>query len=100
MRTLLFEVAGVVEAPAEAIAPYLPEPVQGGWWYRGEYHAEDHPRGTRVVHRVYNVARRGRWAVPPANRLFLGYRARLAQGMAARLSEIAADLGVAHHPDH
>lgn len=100
MRKLLFEVAGVIEAPPEKIAPYLPAPVQGGWWYRGEYAAEDHPLGTRVVHRVFNVAERGAWAVPLANRLFLGYRANLDRGLTTRLAEIAAELGVASHPDH
>ncbi|MQA86130.1 MAG: PPOX class F420-dependent oxidoreductase [Streptosporangiales bacterium] len=37
---------------------------EGNWWYRGEYTFEPHERGTIVVHRVYNIARVGRWAVP------------------------------------
>ncbi|CCH31560.1 hypothetical protein ABZ816_04690 [Actinosynnema sp. NPDC047251] len=99
MSRPLFEVAGVIATTADRIAPYLPEPVQGGWWYRGEFVTEPHPRGTRVVHRVHNVATRGRWAVPLANRLFIGYRANLARGLTARLAEIAAELGVTSHPD-
>ncbi len=99
MKTLLFEVTGIIEAPADQVTPHLPPPMQGGWWYRGEYTAEHHPEGTRVVHRVYNVAERGRWAVPLANKLFIGYRARLAQGLDSRLAHIAAALGVTSHPD-
>ncbi|MFG1753831.1 hypothetical protein [Streptosporangium sandarakinum] len=47
--------------------------LQGSWWYRGEYLLRLHPRGTRLVHRVLNVARRSRWAVPMANRFFVGF---------------------------
>lgn len=38
--------------------------VQGGWWYRGEHQLAAHPAGTSVTFSVYNIARRGRWAVP------------------------------------
>ncbi|MFJ6674030.1 hypothetical protein ACIQMJ_23210 [Actinosynnema sp. NPDC091369] len=31
--------------------------VQGGWWYRGEYEVEATADGTRLTHRVRNVAR-------------------------------------------
>ncbi|MFF1821245.1 hypothetical protein ACFVWG_28335 [Kribbella sp. NPDC058245] len=51
--------------------------LQGGWWYRGEYTAERHGGETRLVHRVFNVARQGTWAPALANRLFIGYRADL-----------------------
>jgi hypothetical protein len=57
--------------------------VQGGWWYRGEYQVDATADGTRLTHRVRNVARRGRWAVPLANRLFLGYRAGVERNFAA-----------------
>jgi hypothetical protein len=55
--------------------------VQGGWWYRGELSVVESPEGVRLVHRVTNVAAYGRWAVPLANRLFLGYRAKLQSGV-------------------
>ncbi len=29
---------------------------QGNWWYRGVHSLEPHERGTRIVHRVYNIA--------------------------------------------
>ena len=54
---------------------------QGGWWSRGEYTAVDDPAGVRLVHRVYNVAPQGRWAPALANRLFIGYRAKLQRGV-------------------
>ncbi|MFD0903016.1 hypothetical protein [Actinomadura sediminis] len=46
---------------------------QGGWWYRGEWSVEPHADGARIVHRVFNVARATRWAVPLANRMFVGF---------------------------
>lgn len=48
--------------------------LQGHWWYRGEITAADAGGRTEVTYRVYNVAQRGAWAVPLANRLFIGYR--------------------------
>lgn len=103
MRKLIAEASGVVEAPpARVWQALLPEgrrekgrftvedfpghtstveitddliAYQGGWWYRGEWSVEPHPQGTRVIHRVFNVAARGRWAVPLANRLFIGSQA-------------------------
>jgi hypothetical protein len=47
--------------------------LQGGWWYRGEWSVEPHPKGTLLVHRVFNVARWARWGVPLANRMFVGF---------------------------
>jgi hypothetical protein len=48
---------------------------QGGWWYRGEYEVTEEAGRTRVTHRVFNVAGRGsRWAVPLANKFFIGFR--------------------------
>ena len=36
---------------------------QGEWWYRGVTSVEPDPRGSRVVHRVFNVAQGHGWAV-------------------------------------
>ncbi|GAA1694895.1 hypothetical protein GCM10009765_50170 [Fodinicola feengrottensis] len=55
--------------------------MQGHWWYRGEFTLVSEPPGTRLIHRVYNVAARGRWAVPFANRMFAGYQRRTQQGV-------------------
>jgi hypothetical protein len=64
--------------------------IQGGWWYRGEWTARARGDTSVLVHRVRNVAARGAWAVPLANRLFLGFRARCQQGvdeLARRIEE-------------
>ncbi|KAA2265265.1 hypothetical protein F0L68_05135 [Solihabitans fulvus] len=62
---------------------------QGGWWYRGEYDVVgEESGGTRVTHRVYNVASPGsRWAVPLANRLFIGFREKTEAGFHELLRE-------------
>lgn len=57
--------------------------VQGHWWYRGEYQVVDTPDGAVLEHRMLNVAKRGRWAVPLANRFFAGARERMAEGTGA-----------------
>ncbi|GIF24378.1 hypothetical protein BJ973_007857 [Actinoplanes tereljensis] len=36
---------------------------QGEWWYRGVTSVEPDPRGSRVVHRIFNVAPKNGWAV-------------------------------------
>jgi hypothetical protein len=36
---------------------------QGEWWYRGVTSVEPDPRGSRVVHRIFNVAEGHGWAV-------------------------------------
>jgi hypothetical protein len=36
---------------------------QGEWWYRGVTSVEPDPLGSRVVHRVLNVADKNGWAV-------------------------------------
>jgi hypothetical protein len=59
--------------------------MQGHWWYRGEVSATESNSQTVVTYRVYNIARRAAWAVPLANRLFIGY-ARVVQQTAARLA--------------
>lgn len=63
--------------------------VQGGWWYRGEYQVDATADGARVTHRVRNVARRGRWAVPLANRLFIGFRAQTERNFADFVAGLA-----------
>jgi hypothetical protein len=63
--------------------------VQGGWWYRGEYQVEPTGDGTRLTHRVRNIAPRARWAVPLANRLFIGYRAKTERNFAAFVASLA-----------
>lgn len=64
---------------------------QGGWWYRGEYTAEETGGRVRLVHRVFNVAPQGRWAPALANGLFIGYRA----GLQRRVDELARKVDVA-----
>jgi hypothetical protein len=36
---------------------------QGEWWYRGVTSVEPDPRGSQVVHRIFNVAQGNGWAV-------------------------------------
>ncbi|MEV6865629.1 hypothetical protein AB0M44_32095 [Streptosporangium subroseum] len=67
--------------------------MQGGWWYRGEYTVEPHPAGTLLTHRVFNVASRGRWGVPLANRFFIGFAKNSRDGFAAGLQLIGKELG-------
>jgi hypothetical protein len=64
--------------------------VQGGWWYRGEYQVDPAGDGSRLTHRVRNVATRGRWAVPLANRFFIGFRAATERGFAALVAHLSA----------
>ncbi|QFG20993.1 hypothetical protein [Actinomadura sp. WMMB 499] len=66
---------------------------QGGWWYRGEWSVEPHPDGARLVHRVFNVARATRWAVPLANRMFVGFADSTRASFAERLDRIGRRLG-------
>jgi hypothetical protein len=37
--------------------------MQGEWWYRGVTEVQPDPRGSLVVHRIFNVAPGHRWAV-------------------------------------
>ncbi|WP_336214040.1 hypothetical protein [Nonomuraea sp. LPB2021202275-12-8] len=67
--------------------------IQGGWWYRGEWSLAPHPEGTLVVHRVYNVARWGRWGVGLANRFFVGFEDTTRGSFADGLARVGADLG-------
>ncbi|MFF3443160.1 hypothetical protein [Streptosporangium sp. NPDC002721] len=70
---------------------------QGGWWYRGEWSVEPHPRGALLVHRVLNVARWMRWGVSPANRFFIGFAGRTRQGFAESLARTGQRLGCSTH---
>jgi len=87
MRKLLYEFTGIVQAPPDTVRRRLRASLpagwaesaggvfflQGGWWYRGEFELAQHAQGTQVTHRVFNVAKVGRWAVAPANRFFIGF---------------------------
>lgn len=42
--------------------------LQGEWWYRGVTSVEPDPRGSRVVHQIFNVAPGHGWAVRFASR--------------------------------
>jgi hypothetical protein len=59
---------------------------QGHWWYRGEISASAPGGRTVVTYRVFNIAQRGAWAIPLANRLFIGY-ARKVRDTTARLAQ-------------
>lgn len=67
--------------------------VQGHWWYRGEFSAIETPTGARLVQRVFNVARKGAWAVPLANRFFVGFRERMQRGTDELAHRIEQRLG-------
>ncbi|GAA3719461.1 hypothetical protein GCM10022224_101680 [Nonomuraea antimicrobica] len=108
-KTLITEVSGVVAAPIEEVWRVLrgERPAhemttetgdhtvayQGGWWYRGEWSLHPDPEGTRVVHRVYNVAEWMRWGVPLANRFFIGFGERTRTAFADGLARIGRELG-------
>ncbi|MBB2949055.1 hypothetical protein FB565_008860 [Actinoplanes lutulentus] len=55
---------------------------QGHWWYRGEITASPAGPGTTLTYRVYNIAAKAAWAVPLANRLFIGYQKTVDDGVA------------------
>lgn len=104
-KKLLTEVSGVVAAPVEQVWRELLGDLpgqetgrhtlahQGGWWYRGEWSVAPHPEGTRVVHRVYNVAEWMRWGVPLANRFFIGFEKQTRTAFAEGLAAIGERLG-------
>ncbi|HST82509.1 MAG TPA: hypothetical protein VLL08_12305 [Kineosporiaceae bacterium] len=107
---LLFEVSAPVDAPLTEVqrlidGDWVPDTVlgdagrsyvdvdhrdgvvgfQGHWWYRGEISVSAPGGRTMVTYRVFNIAQQGAWAVPLANRLFIGY-ARKARNTAADLA--------------
>lgn len=63
---------------------------QGHWWYRGEITATESAGRTEVTYTVFNIAGRSAWAVPLANRLFLGYR-RTVEDAATRIADAITD---------
>lgn len=78
----------ILDRPNRTIA------TQGGWWYRGEYTITPDGPHTRLTHRVYNVAGRGsRWAVPLANRLFIGFRDQTRRSFADSVASLGTRLG-------
>ena len=105
---LLFEVSGVVHAPLDRVKEAMFRDAGesgshrlvdrdngviaywGNWWYRGEDTVREHPEGTRLTHRVYNIAKQGNWAPYLANKLFIGYRANLETTLRARITELEA----------
>jgi len=105
---LLFEVSGVVRAPLEDVrermfadagesgSHRLVDRDQGviaywgDWWDHGEDRLYPHPEGALLVHRVHNIAKQGNWAPYLANKLFIGYRARLEAGMRERVRQLEA----------
>jgi hypothetical protein len=101
---LLVEVAGLIDAPVEQVWPELRSTIgatetegttlahQGGWWYRGEWSAEPDGAGTRVTHRVINVAQWLRWMVPLANRFFIGFEEETRTGFERGINTIAERL--------
>ena len=60
--------------------------LQGEWWYRGVTGVEPDPRGSLVVHRIFNVAPGHRWAVRFVSRGPLG-------AAPGHFAEYIADLG-------
>lgn len=123
MKTLITQVAGIVEAPIDAVRDalfndLLPDgtrrgtfsvedvpghtstaevadydiSLQGGWWYRGEWHLEPREDGTLVRHSVYNVATRARWGVGLANKFFIGFSDSTRKMFRTRLTTIAQSL--------
>lgn len=105
-KQLIAEVAGVIAAPVEQVWPVLVDSTprtelgehslayQGDWWYRGEWSVTTDPEGTRLVHRVYNVAG-NYWAVALANRLFIGFGERTRRSFADALKRVGKRLGCA-----
>jgi hypothetical protein len=61
---------------------------QGHWWYRGEISAAADGSRTTLTYRVFNIARGTAWAVPMANRFFIGYRKTVRAGAAGLARKI------------
>ena len=59
---------------------------QGEWWYRGVTTVQPDPRGSQVVHQIFNIAPGNRWAVRLVSRGPLG-------AAPAAFAEHIADLG-------
>jgi hypothetical protein len=64
---------------------------QGEWWYRGVTSVEPDPRGSVVVHRIFNIAPGQKWAVRFVSR---GPVNAAPAAFAEQLHSIARQLGV------
>jgi hypothetical protein len=67
--------------------------VQGHWWYRGEITAAESGGRTVVSYSIYNIASRAAWAVPLANKLFIGYQKTVDAAAAGIAAAIERELG-------
>ena len=65
---------------------------QGEWWYRGVTQVEPDPRGSVVVHRIFNIAPGHQWAVRFVSR---GPLNAAPQSFAEHLADLGRQLGVA-----
>ncbi|MFG1610708.1 hypothetical protein [Actinoplanes sp. NPDC049265] len=65
--------------------------LQGEWWYRGVTSVEPDPRGSRIVHRVFDVATGRHWAVRFVSRGPLNAAPR---AFADQLAALGRELGV------
>jgi hypothetical protein len=116
MKKLLFEASAPVDAPADRVrsliaGDWVVEQMgateyvdvdhhdgvvgfQGHWWYRGEVSVDNTDGRTTITYRVFNIAQRAAWAVPLANKMFVGYGASVresANGLARSIErELAA----------
>jgi hypothetical protein len=61
---------------------------EGAWWYRGVTSVEPDPEGSRVVHRIFNVAERHGWAARFVARGPLNAAPGVFAGQIRRLSEL------------
>ena len=68
--------------------------LQGEWWYRGVTTVEPDPRGSRVVHRIFDVASGHGWAVRFVSR---GPLNAAPAEFAAQIRRLGDILGVATH---
>jgi hypothetical protein len=64
---------------------------QGEWWYRAVTSVEPDPRGSRVVHRIFNVAEQNGWAVRFVSRRPLN---EAPESFAATIRDLGERLGV------
>ncbi|MEV4072484.1 hypothetical protein [Nonomuraea fuscirosea] len=110
-KKFITEVSGVVAAPVDRVWRALLDDrpryemktelgehtvaYQGGWWYRGEWAVVADPEGTRVIHRVYDVAERLSWAVTLVNKFFHGFDEQTRRSFAEGLARIGERLGCA-----
>ncbi|GIF43181.1 hypothetical protein [Actinoplanes xinjiangensis] len=65
---------------------------EGEWWYRGVTSVEPDPRGSLVIHRIFNVAPGHRWAVRMVSR---GPLNAAPTAFATQLEQLSRHLGAA-----